>query len=69
MKQSPSSSWVLALPPDLRDSLWAFGFTRNFGSGSSGFLKFGFSETTPEISLKKLKPEISGTQIFGFGFG
>jgi hypothetical protein len=34
------------------NSGWVFGFTRNFGSGYSGFTKFRFSVLTPEILPK-----------------
>jgi hypothetical protein len=48
---------------------WAFGFTRIFGSGCSGFTKIGFLDLTPEIGSKKLRPDIPGTRRFGFGSG
>jgi hypothetical protein len=51
------------------ESRWAFGFTRKFGSGNSGNRKIGFSEITPEICLKILIPDSSGTRQIGYGFG
>jgi hypothetical protein len=42
--------------------------TEKFGSGISGFLKFGFSKILSEICFEKSIPDISGTRKFGFGF-
>jgi len=48
---------------------WAFGLPKKFGSGISGFLKFGFSKMLPEVYSEKSIPDISGNRKFGFGFG
>jgi len=48
---------------DPRDSAWAFGFYRRFGSVCSVFQKFGFQKMTPDRFAK-----ISKTDQFRFGF-
>ena len=38
---------------------WAFGLPKKFGSGISGFGKFGFSEMISKVCPKKQLPDIS----------
>ena len=58
-----------ALSVATADYGWAFELPEKFGSGISGFLKFGFSKMLPEVYSEKSIPDISGTRKFGFGFG